>query len=225
MAKTIARLMKETDDTDQSIIDIYVAIQSREFVQALQLSRHPSISSTPLAQALGALALSYIGRRAEAIAQAQKVGASGRVTDIKVLSVIAEVFNRSGMYMEKRILYEGACSRMPESVELQVELFFCYLHDEDYDKQKTLAMKLFKAGHNMFGTWAATVRVARALPSACFPVVFLPIVGDPCGALSLCVVLAHVAATRQSAATATLCAPHIPAQGAKPDWLVASTTW
>ena len=67
MAKTIARLMIETDDTDQSIIDIYVAIQSREFVQALQLSRHPSISSTPLAQALGALALSYIGRRAEAI--------------------------------------------------------------------------------------------------------------------------------------------------------------
>ncbi len=169
MAKTIARLMKETDDTDQAIIDIYVAIQSREFTHALQLSRHPSIASTPLAQALGALSLSYLGKRADSITQAQKLALSssraGVITDIKVLSVIAEVFSRYGMYLEKRMLYEGACARAPASVELKVELFFCYLHDEDYDKQKALAMQLFKAGHIMFGTWAATVRAAcRACP-------------------------------------------------------------
>ena len=55
------------------------------------------------------------------------------------------------------MLYENAAKKCPDSIEIAAELFFCFVVDNDFDKQKLVAMKMFKNGHAAFGTWAATV--------------------------------------------------------------------
>ena len=145
-----------------SIVAIYEAVQSRQFAEAVKLSRQPDAAAFPVAVALGALAMSFLGRRDDALRQVRRLSMAGKAdTDVKVLSIMAEVYSRYGMHTEKRRLYQVASEKAPDSEEILVELFFCYVQDEDYDKQKAIALKLFKGGRNAFGTWAATVSLCR----------------------------------------------------------------
>ena len=165
MASSIDRALQRVDDTHPRIVALYDAVQQRDFKQAIQLSRHVEIATMPLAIALSALSMTYVNRRADALNQVQRLVKSGQANNIKILSIVAEVYSRYGMYVDKKQLYVEAVKRNPDSVEMLVELFFCHVHSEDYSQQKLIAMKLFKKGHTTFGTWAATVS-ERALASA-----------------------------------------------------------
>jgi hypothetical protein len=157
------------DDTNPAIVAIYAAVQSQSYTEALRLSRRPEVASQPLAVALGALANSHLKCNHDALAAVEKLvrtaTVSGRpLTDIKVLSILAQVYNRNDMPREKRLLYETAHRAAPESAEVLLELFFCHVFDGDYDAQKQVAMKLFKTGRHEFGSWVATVSGCAATP-------------------------------------------------------------
>ena len=157
MAASLERALRAVESSNDKTLTVFAdKLRAREFHEILALGQKPQFAKNPIANAICALAMSFNGQYNDGIAQVQKLVANGDVDNYFVASIVAEVFERRYMRSEKRQMFEAAVKKHPDSVEFAKQLFFCYIADEDYNSQKLLAMKMFKAGHQIFGTWAAT---------------------------------------------------------------------
>ncbi|KAL1348752.1 hypothetical protein HN51_024889 [Arachis hypogaea] len=141
---------------------IWDAIDSRQYKNAFKhvttlLTKHPN---SPYALALKALVLERMGKPEEALSVCLKAkevlyANDSLLMDDLTLSTLQIVFQRLDHLDLATNCYEHACSKFPNSLELMMGLFNCYVREYSFVKQQQTAIKMYKlAGEERFLLWA-----------------------------------------------------------------------
>ncbi|PIM98433.1 Mitochondrial inheritance and actin cytoskeleton organization protein [Handroanthus impetiginosus] len=148
---------------DRRIRPIWDAVDSRQFKNALKLSNAllSKYRNSPYALALKALILERMGKNEEALSvclNAKEIlcsNDSNVLIDDLTLSTIQIVFQRLDHLDKASSCYEHACTKFPNSLELMMGLFGCYVREYSFVKQQQIAIKMYKtAGEERFLLWA-----------------------------------------------------------------------
>lgn len=147
---------------ERKVRPVWDAIDSRQYKNALKiasslLTKYPNL---PYAMALKALILERMGKPEEALSiclEAKEL-LHKNVTllmDDLTLSTLQIVFQRLDRLDLATSLYDYACSRIPNNLELMMGLFNCYVREYSYVKQQQTAIKMYKlVGEERFLLWA-----------------------------------------------------------------------
>lgn len=147
---------------DRKVRPIWDAIDSRQYKNALKLSsslltKYPKL---PYAMALKALILERMGKLEEALSiclEAKELlhkNATLLLDDL-TLSTMQIVFQRLDRLDLATSLYDYACGKVPNNLELMMGLFNCYVREYAYVKQQQTAIKMYKlVGEERFLLWA-----------------------------------------------------------------------
>ncbi|GER30478.1 tetratricopeptide repeat protein [Striga asiatica] len=148
---------------ERRVRPIWDAVDSRQFKNALKLStallsKYPK---SPYALALKALILERMGKNEEALSvclNAKEIlltSDSSVYGDDLTLSTLQIVFQRLDHLDMATSCYEHACMKYPNSLELMMGLFNCYVREYSFVKQQQIAIKMYKiAGEERFLLWA-----------------------------------------------------------------------
>ncbi|XP_027090776.1 N-terminal acetyltransferase B complex auxiliary subunit NAA25 isoform X1 [Coffea arabica] len=147
---------------ERRVRPIWDAIDSRQFKNALKhctalLSKYPN---SPYALALKALILERMGKAEEALsvclnAKDQLYTNDSVLIDDLTLSTLQIVFQRLDHLDMATSCYEYACGKFPNSLELMMGLFNCYVREYSFVKQQQIAIKMYKVvGEERFLLWA-----------------------------------------------------------------------
>lgn len=147
---------------ERKVRPIWDAIDSRQYKNALKLSssllsKYPNL---PYPMALKALVSERMGKSEEALSlclEAKEL-LHKNVTllmDDLTLSTLQIVFQRLGRLDLATNLYDYACVKFPNNLELMMGLFNCYVREYAYVKQQQTAIKMYKlANEERFLLWA-----------------------------------------------------------------------
>ncbi|CAO1629923.1 unnamed protein product [Sympodiomycopsis kandeliae] len=135
----------------QQCQSIYSALDSGNTRQAIQaadkvLQTNTAKASHPLARALKALALHRLGKRSEAVQEAEAALSSGSTDsiDITVLTPITFVLSRNGQEAKVAQVLDTVSKSRPQDSELAVKAFEALIQNKDYLKAQQLATRLAK---------------------------------------------------------------------------------
>ncbi|CAO2840025.1 unnamed protein product [Amaranthus hypochondriacus] len=147
---------------ERKVRPIWDAIDSRQYKNALKLassllSKYPHV---PYALALKALVLERMGKHEEALSvclEAKELLHKNisLLMDDLTLSTLQIVFQRLDRLDLATSLYDYACNKIPNNMELMMGLFNCYVREYAYVKQQQTAIKMYKlVGEERFLLWA-----------------------------------------------------------------------
>ncbi|XP_021720964.1 N-terminal acetyltransferase B complex auxiliary subunit NAA25-like isoform X1 [Chenopodium quinoa] len=147
---------------ERKVRPVWDAIDSRQYKNALKLSstllnKYPNL---PYAMALKALILERMGKHDEALSICMEAKELlhknvSLLMDDLTLSTLQIVFQRLDRLDLATSLYDYACGRIPNNLELMMGLFNCYVREYAYVKQQQTAIKMYKlVGEERFLLWA-----------------------------------------------------------------------
>ncbi|XP_010685884.2 N-terminal acetyltransferase B complex auxiliary subunit NAA25 isoform X2 [Beta vulgaris subsp. vulgaris] len=147
---------------ERKVRPVWDAIDTRQYKNALKLASSllTKYPKQPYAMALKALILERMGKHEEALSICLEANEllHNNVTllvDDLTLSTLQMVFQRLDRLDLATSLYDYACGRIPNNLDLMMGLFNCYVREYAYVKQQQTAIKMYKlAGEERFLLWA-----------------------------------------------------------------------
>ena len=145
---------------------IYEALADYNYRYAVTLCEKRDLAAHPLAKALKARALELSGLRDEASMLASEVVRS-KPTDVDVIASLSSVLRRTGDAGLMVQLCDTAVSQKPDDKDLLRQLFYAFLHVEDYKKMQTVRKACTSHYGNNYHS-AAIATVAAAAPAVSY---------------------------------------------------------
>ncbi|XP_074301820.1 N-terminal acetyltransferase B complex auxiliary subunit NAA25-like isoform X1 [Silene latifolia] len=147
---------------ERKVRPIWDAIDSRQYKTALKLSSSllSKFPNLPYALALKALILERMVKPEEALSVCLEANHLlhhnlSFLMDDLTLSTLQIVFQRLNRLDLATSLYDYACAKIPNNLELMMGLFNCYVREYAYVKQQQTAIKMYKlVGEERFLLWA-----------------------------------------------------------------------
>ncbi|KAH9624384.1 hypothetical protein KSS87_011895 [Heliosperma pusillum] len=147
---------------ERKVRPIWDAIDSRQYKTALKLSSSllSKFPNLPYALALKGLILERMGKPEESLSVCLEanhllLNNLSFLMDDLTLSTLQIVFQRLHRLDLATSLYDYACAKIPNNLELMMGLFNCYVRQYAYVKQQQTAIKMYKlVGEERFLLWA-----------------------------------------------------------------------